>query len=359
MKNVFLFLLPLFALFACSPRSSWDFVQLDYEVSAADKSTEELVHRYWGSGFTLRKDTSGAILRREASDRLVEFRMNPNSLIYREVDEDGNCSFTELKGRHFQIMSDAKVSDSLVFLKNRRKIGPFKAHGVLVYNNDLGNDPAELWYTAEIPPYWPYSSDIPGMMLEYHYLLDGKKVSYTLRDVSETHPAALQWAEPPCSWIFPEVFLVNPEVGTIDVDDYNLYGLIVKEDSDIAISYSSVEVFRNDSLYYSTYADSSGYFNFYLPLRGIYEFRVSGGENYVPKSVIFDMNLPSTVNVSGGFATELKMSLFESEDERVREFLESIPMGKAGYNPVSDNFEFDFEYTRQVQEELKLLREKE
>jgi hypothetical protein len=342
-------------MLACSPRSAWDFVQLNYTVSCADQEKEELVHRYWGSGFTITIDTSGAVFERQAEETRFLFRMNPNGLIYREEKVDGNCATTELKGNKLDFFRNAKQADSLVVMKGKRQIGPFKAKGVLIYDENLGKQPAELWYTDEIPSYWPYTSDIPGMMLEYNYALDGKKVKYRLGEV--LLPAALpEWSEPPCEWIFPEVFLVNPEVGTIDVNSYELYGYVKEELTEKSLPYSAVEIFRNDSLYYTTYTDSVGYFKVFLPLQGVYKFVLSAGNNYVPKFIELDLNVPPMVDVSGGFATEVTMMMFESEDQRVWELLQNQPIGKAAYDEPSDNFEFDFDYTAAIQEEIRLLR---
>ena len=163
--------------------------------------------------------------------------MNAKSLVYQDREMGGKCTVTELSGRTLEIWRDLKVADSLVFLKKQRKIGPFTANGVKVYSEDFGSEPAELWYTTEIPAYWPYVSEIPGMMLEYSYLLNGYEVSYRLRDAAALPTIPLEWPESQCSWMFPEVFLVNPEVGTIDANDYCFHGQVVEEGSERALPY--------------------------------------------------------------------------------------------------------------------------
>jgi|GEM_PF-2167287 len=328
---------------------------LHYEVQCEDADVKRMVHTYFGPGFDLQIQDSIALLSRTWQSGEVRHYF-ANGLMQYQEEVEGQCLETSLRGDLLEYFRLNSAPDSIVYLDEKDKWQGFTIHKALVYDAaSLPEGPAEAWYTKEIRNYWPYLPDMPGMFVKYRYSMRGVPVDYVLVSASEDLESAPSLDKADCDHLFPEVFVINPSLGTPYNADYHLLGDIKLEELNNPIAFASIEIYRNDSLYYEAGSDSIGSFSFYLPLGHLYHLKYTG-EGFVSKVVEMDMRLSDDVDVSGGFESEIGMSLFYDQgNEQLKEYMKQ-PIGKCKFNETSKAFEFDFEYTKNFSDSLKILR---
>lgn len=148
-------------------------------------------------------------------------------------------------------------------------------------------------------------------------------------------------------YIFPEVWLVDPRLGTPQNDNYKIDFDVSDFETTQALNDFQIEVTRNDSLYAIVQADAS-HKSIFLPLGHTYSIKLNS-TGYLGKSIWMDMTQIPPEDAEGGFLSELNFVLFKDQAGFDESILEQ-PIGKASYNLDIHAFEWDFEYTSSRQE---------
>lgn len=339
---------------SCNKKSGVFSGKLTYEVQCSDKEVEEMVHKYFGKVFELWIADSSAVLNREWNMGHVTHLFQKGSMLYKEEVED-RCIQTRLTGDLLEYFRMNSMPDSIVYLDEKDEWMGFTTQKALVYDAlSLPEGPAEAWYCADIPNYWPYLPDMKGMFVKYRYTMRGIPVDYVLTNVSDDILLPkVNVVE--CDYLFPEVFVINPEQGSPYVNDYHVLGKLKLEELNNPLAYANIRILRNDSLYYEASTDSIGYYSFYLPLGNSYDLTYEA-DSFVSKTVRIDTrNIPDSA-VTGGFETHLDMSLFYDEgNEAVRNYLKK-PIGISFFDASTNSFIFDFDYTDRFVDSLNVLR---
>lgn len=111
------------------------------------------------------------------------------------------------------------------------------------------------------------------------------------------------------------------------------------------------------------YIDNVEETTFFTDERGKYSIEKNLGHTYlleflkeglVTKSVLIDTRKILVEDGSAGYEMRIDMTLFEEVPDLDVSILEK-PIGKAKYNQVTGDIEWDYEHTAEIQEELKIL----
>lgn len=351
----FIILLWSVVLVSCEKKEHSFNGKLHYEVQCDDADVKKMVHRYFGPGFDLQIQDSVALLSRTWESGEVRHFFTNGIMQYQE-EVEGRCLETSLKGDLLEYFRLNSAPDSIVYLDETDEWQGFTIYKALVYDEaSLPEGPAEAWYTKEIRNYWPYLPDMPGMFVKYRYSMRGVPVDYVLVSSERDLESAPTLDKTDCDHLFPEVFVINPSIGTPYNADYHVHGDLILEEFNNPIAYASIEIYRNDSLYYEASSDSVGYYSFYLPLGHLYHLKYRG-DGFSSRIIELDTRLSDDVDVSGGFESRIVVPMFYDEgNDVVAEFVKR-PMGKCRYDQSSEAFIFDFEYTENFSDSLKILR---
>lgn len=116
---------------------------------------------------------------------------------------------------------------------------------------------------------------------------------------------------------------------------------------------AQVEIVREGQVLSVVHVNDSGRYDIELPLDYLYLLNYSA-EGMVHKSIEIDTRyMPLNVQ-SGGFAMDIDMSLFEAIPGVDFSILDQ-PIGKCKYDEDSNAIEFDFDYTRMIQDSVSVL----
>lgn len=149
------------------------------------------------------------------------------------------------------------------------------------------------------------------------------------------------------SFVFPEVWLVDPRVGTPQVNNFLLEFEIEDWETKLPLTNTHVCITRNDTVYFDTSAEKTDQIKIYLPIDHKVLVEV-GADDYLSKSVALDLRNVPAERQEGGFSTILNFTLFKDQDGFDKSLLD-LPLGKAKYNEELNNIEFDLDYSRSRQ----------
>jgi hypothetical protein len=134
--------------------------------------------------------------------------------------------------------------------------------------------------------------------------------------------------------------------------DIHLYGHIKDQQSMVVLRDIKVEIYANDKMSEQMDADSSGKYDFKVPLGAVYDIWFSR-RGYFSKSIRIDARgIPDSL-IESGFEMQLDGTLFRKV-RRIDPKVFEPPMSIAVYSSEIDNFLFDWAYSAKRQEEIEL-----
>lgn len=136
-----------------------------------------------------------------------------------------------------------------------------------------------------------------------------------------------------------------------------IYGMIKDESTKKKLEGAKI-IINKDGSQFDTYdPGASGKYEISVPLGSIYDFKFLK-DGYLTKIIRFDTkNIPAE-DVSGGFQTDMDITLFVSK-EGFNQDLVKEPFGIARFNSQENSIDFDFDYTEKqmakIESEFKRL----
>lgn len=325
-------------------------VEITFEVQSDNENAVALVHEYYGYEirYKIYSEEDMEIIRASGVGTTHEW-WTGDSLLVRE-QSDPFCSCVAV---HDQWLSE--------FLKNPL-INDLQATGVseeiLGYDCEeyLGvtpeGDSTFMMVTDVLPNGWYMIPSLPGMPLRYSYSLMGSMISYeAVAAAPVSGKMSYEGWRNDCVEQPAQAF-VNFEEDSVVVNADGLFvtGMVLDAGSKSPMMATiQVDEVRENTRSQSQMLLSEGRFDLLLRPGGVYYLHYDA-EGYAPKQLEIDLGpMPDGM---GMFSLELDMSLFESSDPRVIQFLERTPIGKAIYSAEADNVIFDLEYTQKVKMQL-------
>ncbi|MFT4678852.1 MAG: hypothetical protein ACI84C_001354 [Flavobacteriales bacterium] len=148
--------------------------------------------------------------------------------------------------------------------------------------------------------------------------------------------------------IFPPTYFFGNNVSVMG----NVIARIPGNDR-MPIENVEIEIFKNDLLIEQVLVSDSGWYELLLPLD--YKYLISyHADGYVDKSVEIDSRYIPVNARYASFEMHIEMSLFQ-EIPGVDFSILNQPIGKCNFDPSTNSLEFDFDYTRNVQDSLTIL----
>jgi len=145
--------------------------------------------------------------------------------------------------------------------------------------------------------------------------------------------------------------LVFSSFYSLSQEDIRINGLVKEEESNHKLESVLVEVFQDGKAYDSFTTSGSAKFEFELPLGFVYDLKFNRDE-YVSKKIQFNTKYIPEEDQEGGFKYDIDISLFKYEEGFDRSILDE-PMGIAEFNAEQNAIQFDFEYTKRIQNKIK------
>jgi len=151
-----------------------------------------------------------------------------------------------------------------------------------------------------------------------------------------------------CALVWLSAILVMPAIAQ---DNCDVYGVVKDQDSFKKMEGVNITVLKDGKEVESFPTSVNGKYELHLVLGSTYKL-VYSKQGYISKNVVLDTKAIPEEDRAGGFQINLDMTLFqeiEGFDKKVTE----QPIGKASFNPLKNDLEFDFEYTARVQREIE------
>lgn len=136
-------------------------------------------------------------------------------------------------------------------------------------------------------------------------------------------------------------------------DDIYIYGFVKDYHDRDLLTEAHITVLENGIVADELFTDSLGRYEFYLDFDHKY-FIYYTNEGSVGKHIFIDArNIPPTVR-AGGFGMNVDMTLFTEFPGHDFTILNS-PIGKAAYSEQDSAISWDYEYTRSIQDSLRIM----
>lgn len=347
--RLFSLVLLVAVLQACSTQS-FEPVEITFEVQSDNENAVALVHEYYGYeiGYKIYGEEDMEITRASGVGTTHEW-WTGDSLLVREQN-DPFCSCVAV---HDQWLN-AFLKDPLI--SNPQATGVTEE--ILGYDckEYLGvtpeGDSTFMMVAEELPNGWYVIPSLPGMPLRYSYSLMGSMISYeAVAAAPLSGKMSYEGWRNDCVEQPAQAFVSFDEDSVVvNADGLFVTGMVLDAGSKGPMMATiQVDEARDNTRSQSQMLLSEGKFDLLLRPGSVYYIQY-GAEGYASKQLEIDLGpMPDGM---GMFSLELDMSLFESSDPQVIQFLERTPIGKAVYSPEEDNVVFDLDYTQNVKMQL-------
>jgi hypothetical protein len=336
-------------LHSCSP-GAFEPVEITFEVQSDNENAVALVHEYYGYeiGYKLFGDQQMEITRVSGVGTTREW-WTGDSLLVREQN-DPYCSCVAVHDQWLTaFLRDPLISEPQPTGETEEILG-YDCKEYLGVTPE--GDSTFMMVTEELPNGWYVIPNLPGMPLRYSYSLMGSMISYEAVNAAPlTEKMSYNGWRNDCVEQSAQAFVSFEEDSVVvNADGLFVSGMVLDSGTKGPMM-ATIQVEENggDTRSQAQMLLSEGTLDLLLRPGSMYYIQNSA-QGYAPKQL--EIDLTPMPNGMGMFSLDLDMSLFESSDPQVIQFLERTPIGKAVYSQDEDNVVFDLEYTQNVKLQL-------
>jgi hypothetical protein len=346
------FLMVVTILSACTI-GEFEPMEITYEVVSDNENAIALVHEYYGYeiGYRIYGADQMEITRQSGVGETHEW-WTGDSLLVREQN-DPYCSCVAVHDMWLTEFLKEPLIETLTLTGKTEEILGYACKEYLGVTPE--GDSTYMMVTEKVPNGWYVIPSLPGMPLRYSYKLMGSTISY---EAVKSSPLVGKmnyegWRRNCVEQSAQGFVRFEEDSVVVNADGLFLSGLVLDAGTkNPMLATIQVDETRENNRSQSQMLLSEGNFDLLLRAGSVYYLQYSA-DGFAAKQLEIDLTpMPSGL---GMFSLELDMSLFESSDPAVIEFLQRTPIGKAAYSVEEDNVLFDLEYTQGVKVQLGLL----